>query len=164
MSAFQPGMANPSIPLFEPDTGIITYIPTPVNLSFPDPIPNVGGLVYNLIPVPQDPQPLIPGGGSVSRLFSVVCSISAANIGNGKAVIVFRIGQAAPNFNDFIYTIPMSEFINSDLPPVPGYLISFTGLVKSLAGQIPKLSIAKEASTDTTDYTIVNIITNFKVL
>ena len=161
MSAFQPGMANPSTPIFESDTEIITYIPTGV--AFPDPIPNGGTISYLTMAPPMNPQPI--GGPATSRLFSIVCVVSAANIGNGKGILTFRIGKANPSNNDFIYVLPMSGFINSDLPPAgPGYLISFTGLVKSLPGDIPRLYITYGANTDTTTYDVESIVINYKVL
>jgi len=161
MSTFQPGMANSSTPLFEVDTEIVTYVPTSTGLTFPDVIPTgPDNISYQTIPIPQDPQPLV---GVTSRLFSVLCAVSASDIGNGKGVLVFRIGQAEAGLNDFQYDIPMSTFLNSDNPSGP-YVISFTGLVRSLAGQSPRLYIAKIATTDTTVYTVQSVRINSKAL
>jgi hypothetical protein len=153
-------MANSSSPLFEVESEIVTYVPTSTSLSFPDPIPDQPGTIaYATIPIPLDPQPLV---GITSRLFSVLCSVSAAAVGNGKGVLTFRIGQAAPSLNDFNYEIPMSSLISSDI--ASPFLISFTGLVKSLAGQIPRLYISKVATTDTTTYNVEYVRINSKSL
>jgi len=161
MSTFQPGMANPSAPIFEVDTDIVTYTPTSTGLTYPDVIPaGPANISYETMPVPLDPQPLL---GVTSRLFSVICIVSASAVGNGKGLIVFRLGQAAPNPTDFQYEVPMSPLLNSDQDP-NSYLISFTGLVKSLPGQIPKLYIEKTATTDTTTYNVESLIIKSKTL
>ena len=158
MSSFQPGMANSTTPMFEPDTSIVTV--TPTLLSFPDVIPaEPSSLIYTVVPVSTDPV-------SYSKLntYIVSCrvSITASSIGNGKGVIQFRLGGLdGINSRDFIIQCPTGPWINTG---VTGYLFTFTGLVSTLPTNPLKLYIFKFDNGDTTTYSIDAITANYKVL
>jgi hypothetical protein len=156
MSAYQPGMANSTTPIFEPDTGIINVTPTLV--SFPDVIP--------VFPAETAYQ-IFPAGSSSGQARSFGVSggviISATGVGNGKAVLQFRLGGlATSNPNDYLFQYVVGPALDSDLPTL--FSVTFTGLVATLPTSPLSLYVSSIADTDTTVYSVTNMNINLKRL
>lgn len=154
MSGYIPGLAAPNIPLFEPDTGAIISVGTPINLSFPDNIPNFPNTIaYNVIP--PSPNPTNPTNNVMSYIVSVTITLDWTNPGDHTALLNFQLaGLQGPYSNqDYFHTIPIAPYINA---PFVGneVVISFTGIVRVLPGLLPKLFVFCIPNTDTTTYRI----------
>lgn len=157
MSGFIPGLAAPGISLYEANTEIISVEPTLGSLTLPDPIPDFPQfLTYNI----NSGDPMNAGG---SYLVSCKTTVGLSNIGSGVGDIIFRVGGSATSINnqDYIYVVPMLPYIQSGNAAA---VISFTGLVRTLSGQFPKIFVSVDPGADTTDYEVQQIIVNYKTL
>ena len=153
MSGFIPGLASAGIPLYEQDTEIVVTEGTPTNLSFPDPVPNQPqNIAYTIVPpAPPSPNP-VNNAAVISYIISCTISISWATVGDKSSSLTFRLGGGTNiSVQDYLYVVPMAPVIDIGLPGI----ISFTGLVRVLPGQLPKLYIQCTPNTDTTAYSVV---------
>jgi hypothetical protein len=149
MSTFQPGMANTTTPLFEPDTSVVTVSPTSPSLSFPDQIPIYPSeLTYHI----KD----IFTGESIFPIFSYLVTVELTVITEDVAslqnMLSVRIsGSDASTDRQLIVQYPTLPWINTQIQP---WLLTTSGLVQTLSTEPLDLYISVAKETDTTKYYI----------